>query len=91
MSDQSNSGGTSSYYMLEVTHPMSFETPYMVECIDIINTLGMTFAEGEAFEALWRRAGSRTLKKEKLGYDDGLRDAEKVEYYGHCLVVQSRK
>ena len=52
---------------------------------------GMNFAEGNAFKAIWRRAAQRTLGKRKAGAkDDGLYDAQKVEFFGARLVAQSK-
>ena len=60
----------------------------MAECNDIIEALGMNYAEGNAFKAIWRRAAARTLGKAKKGYEDGLYDAQKVEFFGKRLVEQ---
>lgn len=86
------SGGSSSYYTVEVNCPTTPGNPkYIAECNDIIEALGMNFAEGNAFKALWRRAAQRTLGKRKAGAkDDGLYDAEKVEFFGARLVAQSK-
>lgn len=84
-------GGSSSYYSLEVKNTTSGGAAYTAECNDIIEALGMNFAEGNAFKALWRRAAQRTLGKVKKGADaDGLYDAEKVEFFGARLVAQSK-
>lgn len=84
-------GGSSSYYSLEVKNTTSGGPAYMAECNDIIEALGMNFAEGNALKALWRRAAQRTLGKVKKGADaDGLYDAEKVEFFGARLVAQSK-
>lgn len=86
-------GGSVDYYKVEVKNPTSFgiNTPYLAECNDIIEALGMNYAEGNAFKALWRRAAHRTLGKKKAGAkDDGLYDAEKVAFFGQRLVEQSK-
>lgn len=85
-------GGSSSYYTLKVENTTTPNgTPYTAECNDIIEALGMNFAEGNAFKALWRRAAQRTLGLRKAGAkDDGLYDAEKVEFFGARLVAQSK-
>lgn len=86
-------GGSVDYYKVEVKNPTSFgiNTPYIAECNDIIEALGMNYAEGSAFKALWRRAAHRTLGKKKAGAkDDGLYDAEKVAFFGARLVEQSK-
>lgn len=90
---QSNmyTGGSSDYYKVEVKNTTSGGEPYMAECNDIIEALGMNFAEGNAFKALWRRAAHRTLGLKKAGAkDDGLYDAEKVKFFGERLVEQSK-
>lgn len=86
------SGGSSDYYQVEITKTTTEGRPkYIAECNDIIEALGMNFAEGNAFKALWRRAAQRTLGKRKAGAkDDGLYDAQKVEFFGARLVAQSK-
>jgi len=85
-------GKSVDYYQVTVTNPTTEGRPeYIAECNDIIEALGMNFAEGNAFKALWRRAAQRTLGKRKAGAkDDGLYDAEKVEFFGARLVAQSK-
>ncbi|WP_053269398.1 hypothetical protein [Pseudomonas chlororaphis] len=85
------SGGSVSYYSVPVPNPTTqHHQPYVAECNDIIEALGMNYAEGNAFKAIWRRAAQRTLGKRKAGAkDDGLYDAEKVEFFGARLVAQS--
>lgn len=84
-------GGSVDYYKVEVKNPTTADEPYMAECNDIIEALGMNYAEGNAFKALWRRAAHRTLGKKKAGAkDDGLYDAEKVAFFGKRLVEQSK-
>lgn len=84
-------GGSVDYYKVEVKNPTTASEPYMAECNDIIEALGMNYAEGNAFKALWRRAAHRTLGKKKAGAkDDGLYDAEKVAFFGARLVEQSK-
>lgn len=80
-------GGSTTYYQVDITHPINEQAqPYTAECQDIIDALGMTFNEGNAFKALWRRCAARTLGKSKRGYTDGLYDAEKVVFYGERMV-----
>ncbi|ATA65254.1 hypothetical protein HOR94_gp11 [Leclercia phage 10164-302] len=85
-------GGSADYYQVKVTNTTTEGRPeYIAECNDIIEALGMNFAEGNAFKALWRRAAQRTLGMRKAGAkDDGLYDAEKVEFFGARLVAQSK-
>jgi hypothetical protein len=92
MSDKPEYTGKSvSYYRVWIDQPTSTDLPpYSAECNDIIEALGMNFAEGNAFKALWRRAAARTLGKAKEGYKDGLYDAEKVVFFGERLVAQEK-
>lgn len=79
-----------SYYLAEVSAPKRL-APYTAECEDIIEALGMTFAEGCAFKAIWRKCAARTLGIAKAGYKGGLYDAEKAQYYGARMVAQELK
>lgn len=85
-------GGSVDYYKVPIVNPTTpYALGYIAECNDIIEALGMNYAEGNAFKAIWRRAAQRTLGKRKAGAkDDGLYDAEKVEFFGKRLVVQSK-
>ena len=74
------------YYRVTVGDPMSDELgPYTAECADIIEALGMTFNEGEAFKAIWRLAAGRTLGLKK---NDPQYDADKAAHYGGRVAVQ---
>lgn len=79
------------YYLVDVKGPKRL-TPYTAECEDIIEALGMTFSEGCAFKAIWRSCAARTLGKRKEGQtEDGIYDAEKIQYYaGRILAVRKR-
>lgn len=82
-------GGSVSYYTVDVKHPTNPDLPaYQAECNDIIEALGMNYAEGNAFKALWRRAAAKNLGMAKRGYTDGLYDAEKVVFFGGRMVAQ---
>ena len=83
-------GGSVSYYKAPVAAPLSGGAPYVAECNDIIEALGMTYAEGNAFKAIWRLCAARTLGMKKRGYTDGLYDAEKVEFFGSRMVAQEK-
>ena len=52
-------GGSVSYYKAPVTAPLSGCAPYVAECNDIIEALGMRYDEGNAFKAIWRRCAAR--------------------------------
>lgn len=83
-------GGSVSYYAVDINRPLDEKAdPYKAECQDIIDALGMDFNEGCAFKAIWRRAAARNLGLRKKGYDEGLYDAQKVEFYGARMVAKS--
>ena len=83
-------GGSVSYYQVRITNSTSGCDVYTAECNDIIEALGMNYAEGNAFKAIWRRCAARTLGKAKAGYKDGLYDAEKVVFFGERMVAQEK-
>jgi hypothetical protein len=83
------SGGSVSYYRVLIKKPTSKDVPpYIAECNDIIEALGMNYAEGNAFKAIWRRAAAQNLNIGKQGYKDGKYDAEKVVFFGERMVAQ---
>ena len=88
MPDQQYTGGSVNYYTVTVTRPTSGGVSYTAECNDIIEALGMNYAEGNAFKAIWRRCAARNLGLSKRGYTDGLYDAEKVVFFGQRMVAQ---
>lgn len=83
-------GGSSDYYKVYVKNPTTLPEPYEAECNDIIEALKMTFAEGNAFKAIWRKAKARQGVKKK-GYDNGLYDSEKVVFFGERMVVEAKE
>lgn len=83
-------GGSVSYYKVRVEKPTSGGDPYDAECNDIIEALGMNYAEGNAFKAIWRSCAARNLGLKKAGYKDGLYDAEKVVFFGGRMVEQAK-
>lgn len=91
MANGEYTGGKTSYYEVTVTLPTKEgRAPYVAECNDIIEALNMTFAEGEAFKAVWRRAAAR-LGRRKAGYGGGKYDADKVAFFGQRMAVQARQ
>lgn len=83
-------GKSVSYYQVEITNPTTpGRSPYTAECNDIIEALGMSFAEGNAFKAIWRMCAARSGKS-KRGYTDSLYDAEKVVFFGERMVALAR-
>lgn len=87
--DVQYTGGSSNYYKVFVQNPTTLAEPYEAECNDIIEALKMTFAEGNAFKAIWRKAKARQGVQKK-GYDNGLYDSEKVVFFGERMVVEAK-
>lgn len=89
--DEKLSGGASNsdYYIIYINSPTdeSWE-PYSAQCNDLIEALDMTFAEGEAFKAIWRRCRARQGFGKKGNTQKY--DAEKVEFFGRRMVIQSK-
>ena len=81
-------GGSSDYYKLPIYKPTSGGDPYIAECNDIIEALGMNYAEGNAFKAVWRHAALRNGRGKPgstLKYE-----AEKVVFFGERLLDHAR-
>ncbi len=76
---QESSGGDNDYWVARISHPKRLE-PYDAECEDLIEHFQMTFQEGEAFKALWRKGQAR-IGNGKPG-DSPLRNAQKVRHFG---------
>jgi hypothetical protein len=84
------SGGSVDYYQLPITNPTTKgRDPYIAECNDIIEALGMTFAEGNVFKALWRSCAERELGKKKSG-GDAVYDAEKMIFFSQRVLANRR-
>lgn len=84
-------GGSVSYYKVTVKSPTSGGNSYDAECNDIIEALGMNYAEGNAFKAIWRSCAARNLGLGKKGYTDGQYDAEKVVFFGGRMIAQAKE
>lgn len=82
-------GSSSNYYKVYIKHPTTLPEPYEAECNDIIESLQMTFAEGNAFKAIWRKAKARQGVKKK-GYDNGVYDSEKVVFFGERMLIEAK-
>lgn len=80
-------GGSVNYYRVHVTLPTTLPEPYDAECNDIIEALDMTFAEGNAFKAIWRTAAHRQGRKKKG--NNAKYDAEKVIFFGKRMLAQA--
>ncbi|AZU97876.1 hypothetical protein [Vibrio phage LP.1] len=74
------SGGSCNYYIVEVKHPTTAPEPYSAECNDIIESLGLTFAEANIYKEIWRTANGRTHNNGKPD-NDPKRAAEKVLFF----------
>lgn len=78
------------YYRVAVAEPISPELqPYTAECADIIEALGMTFNEGEAFKALWRLAASRQGRGKPGNLPHY--DADKAAHYGARVAACTKR
>ena len=87
---QQKTGGSVDYYKCHVADPISKGQPYTAESIDIIEALGMTFAEGEAFKAIWRTCTGRMGGAVKAD-NKALYNAEKVEFFGARMVRAAKR
>ena len=88
--EEEYTGGSSEYYSIFIRNPTDPDVEsYWAECNDIIEALDMNFAEGNVFKAVWRKAAARKGKVKK-GYDDGLYDSEKIEFYGKRVIAQAQ-
>lgn len=84
-------GGSVDYYKCHVADPIDPNNPaYTAESIDIIEALGMTFAEGEAFKAIWRTCTGRMGGAVKAD-NKALYNAEKVEFFGARMVQAAKR
>jgi hypothetical protein len=85
------SGNDVNYYLLEIKDPKRL-APYTAECEDIIEALGMTFAEGNVLKALWRSCNMRVHGHGKRGQDAaGAYDGDKIAYYGKRIQAQRKR
>jgi len=84
------SGGSVNYYQVSITQPTTEGRPaYIAECNDIIEALGMDFAEGNQFKAIWRSCAERTLGKKKAG-GDSVYDAEKSVFFSARTLIKRK-
>lgn len=81
-----DSGSYCEYYQCPVTHPQNPNqaAPYIANCEDIIQALGLTFDEGCEFKSIWRRGRGRQgfVKAESTP----LRDAVKAVHYAMRIM-----
>jgi len=81
---QESSGGDNDYWIARIDNPKRLK-PYSAECEDLIELFQMTFQEGEAFKALWRK-GQMRIGNGKPG-DTLLRNSEKVYHFAGRMVA----
>lgn len=84
-----NSGGSCDYYKVYIPHPTTAKEPYIAECNDVIEELGMTYAESNMFKEIWRSAAARTLGKLKEGHN-AARGADKIVFFAERNRIQKR-
>ena len=87
--DGEHTGGSVSYYSVHVARPTTGNIPYTVECNDVIEALGMNFAEGNVLKALWRICALRKGKKKRGA--DPVYDAEKIVFFGERVLSQQKE
>jgi hypothetical protein len=81
-------GGDNDYWLVDIPNPKRLE-PYTVECEDIIEALNMTFQEGEAIKAVFRKCKARM--GDGKPDDTPLRNAQKVAHYGTRMVAMEER
>ena len=86
--DPEHTGGSVNYYKVHVTNPTTLPEAYDAEANDIIESLGLTFAEGNLFKAIWRMAADRNGKKKKG--NNSVYDAEKLVFFAERVLVQEK-
>lgn len=85
---EEHTGGSVNYYKVHVANPTTLDKPYDAEANDIIESLGLTFAEGNLFKAIWRMAADRNGKKKKG--NNSVYDAEKLVFFAERVLVQEK-
>jgi len=85
---EEHTGGSVNYYKVYVSNPTTLEQPYYAEANDIIEALGLTFAEGNLLKAVWRIAADRNGKKKKG--NNSVYDAEKLVFFAERVLAQEQ-
>jgi len=85
---EEHTGSSVNYYKVYVEHPTTLDAPYYAEANDIIESLGLTFAEGNLLKAVWRIAADRNGKKKKG--NNSVYDAEKLVFFANRVLVQEK-
>lgn len=83
-----HTGGSVNYYKVHVANPTTLPEAYDAEANDIIESLGLTFAEGNLFKAIWRMAADRNGKKKKG--NNSVYDAEKLVFFAERVLVHEK-
>lgn len=79
------SGGSNDYYKVAIDNPTTPDNPpYLAECNDIIEALGMDFMLGNIFKACWRIAAARKGQG-KPGNTEKY-DAEKISFFAKRIL-----
>ena len=78
-------GGSQDYYKVYVKNPTTRRRGYWAECNDIIEALGLNYAEATVMKAIWRISAWRRGLQQKA---HPLYDAEKVLFFGKRVHVQ---
>ena len=87
--DKQLSGGLNSYYLVQVTHPQrSNQEPYVAECEDITDALGLTPDEFCIFKSIWRNAMAR--KGQGKPGNTAIYDAEKQVHYAKRILRKAQ-
>lgn len=73
-------GGSCNYYIVDVDKPTTLKGQYTVECNDLIEALGLSFAEANIYKEIFRTANERTHNNGKQG-NNPKRAAEKVLFF----------
>jgi len=84
-----HTGGSSGYYRAFVEFPTTLPASYAAECNDIIESLDMTFAEGNVFKAVWRTATARKGKQKKG--NNAKYDAEKMVFFAERILIANQE
>ena len=73
-------GLSASYYTVPVMHSAYNDGEYLLECVDVLEALQLTYSEANVIKAIWRTASKRVLNVSKGGTTD-LYDMEKVYFF----------
>ena len=82
-------GGSADYYKVRVERPTSGGAPYVAECNDIIEALGMEYDVANAFKAAWRVAALRQGRG-KPGQDSAVYDGETIVFFGQRIIERAK-